>query len=895
MSEDSNQDISKIKKYNSVQIVDEMKTSYLSYAMSVIISRALPDARDGLKPVHRRIIYAMYKGGYDWSKQFRKSARVVGDVIGKYHPHGDQAVYDALVRLAQDFSMSVKLLDGQGNFGSMDGDRAAAMRYTETRLAKIAEYLVADIEKNTIDYQNNYDDTELEPTVLPAQFPNLLVNGAGGIAVGMATNIPPHNLGEIIDGTLAYIDNNEISIDELIKLIPGPDFPTGGLIIGKDAIKTGYKTGRGSIKIRGEIETEEEKKDKTLVVIKSVPFQTNKSLLIEKIALLVREKKIEGISDIRDESNKEGVRIVIDLKRGVSSEIIINQLYKYSPIESSFGFNTLAILNGKPELLNLKQFIKIFVEFREKILIKRTLFDLKKAKDRVHILIGLFVAIENIDEIIAIIRKSKNPNDAKTILQSKQWNFKKSKINKNILDVSDLSNKEQYYLSDYQVRAILELRLQKLTAIGHEEIDQEISDLYKLIIKYKQILNDRNALLTQIKNELKDIKSKFANPRKTKIINKIDNFDIEDVVQKEDVIITITNKGYIKRSPLSSIRVQKRGGKGKTGITTRDEDFVSQIFTANTLTPIFFFSSKGIVYKLKAWKIPEGSNQSKGKALQSILPLKEGHVITSIMPLPSDEATWAKMKIMFATAKGKVRKNSLLDFENIQSSGKIAMKLEENDTIVGIKIIEDDDDFLLSTEKGKSLRVQSKKLRLFKGRSSKGIKGISLKKDDKIISLSILKSVKISSDEARAYIKASRLEKDIDEPLEDESEKTKLVKLSKKQFDDFKNKEQYILTITENGFGKRSSAYEYRVSGRGGQGIINIITSERNGLVASTFTINHEDQIMLITDKGQAIRCNVKDIRITGRNTQGVRVFSLAKDEKVVSAARIEDATEENC
>ena len=894
MSKDSNQDNSKIKKYSSVQIVDEMKTSYLSYAMSVIISRALPDARDGLKPVHRRIIYAMYKGGYDWSKQFRKSARVVGDVIGKYHPHGDQAVYDALVRLAQDFSMSVKLLDGQGNFGSMDGDRAAAMRYTETRLAKIAEYLVADIEKNTIDYQNNYDDTELEPTVLPAQFPNLLVNGAGGIAVGMATNIPPHNLGEIIDGTLAYIDNNEISIDELIKLIPGPDFPTGGLIIGKDAIKTGYKTGRGSIKIRGEIETEEEKKDKTLIVIKSVPFQTNKSLLIEKIALLVREKKIEGISDIRDESNKEGVRIVIDLKRGVSSEIIINQLYKYSPIESSFGFNTLAILNGKPELLNLKQFIKIFVEFREKILIKRTLFDLKKAKDRVHILIGLFIAIENIDEIIAIIRKSKNPNDAKTILQNKQWNFKKSKINKDILDVSDLSNKEQYYLSDYQVRAILELRLQKLTAIGHEEINQEISDLHKLIIKYKEILNDRNALLTQIKNELKDIKSKFANPRKTKIINKVENFDIDDVVQKEDVIITITNKGYIKRSPLSSIRVQKRGGKGKTGITTRDEDFVSQIFTASTLTPILFFSSKGIVYKLKAWKIPEGSNQSKGKALQNIFPLKEGHMITSIMPLPSDEATWAKMKIIFATANGKIRKNSLLDFENIQSSGKIAMKLEENDSIVGIKIIEDDDDFLLSTEKGKSLRVQSTKLRLFKGRSSKGIKGISLKKDDKIISLSILKSVKISSDEARAYIKASRLEKDIDETPEDDTEKSKEVKLSKKQIEEFKNKEQYILTITANGFGKRSSAYEYRVSGRGGQGIISIISSERNGLVASTFTINHEDQIMLITDKGQAIRCNVKDIRITGRNTQGVRVFNLSKDEKVVSATRIEDSTEEN-
>jgi DNA gyrase subunit A len=895
MSEDLNKENSISKKFNSVQIVDEMKTSYLSYAMSVIISRALPDARDGLKPVHRRIIYAMYKGGYDWSKQFRKSARVVGDVIGKYHPHGDQAVYDALVRLAQDFSMSVKLLDGQGNFGSMDGDRAAAMRYTETRLAKISEYLVADIEKNTIDYQNNYDDTELEPTVLPAQFPNLLVNGAGGIAVGMATNIPPHNLGEIIDGTLAYIDNNEISIDELIKLIPGPDFPTGGLIIGKDAIKTGYKTGRGSIKIRGEIETEEEKKDKTLVVIKSVPFQTNKSLLIEKIALLVREKKIEGISDIRDESNKEGVRIVIDLKRGVSSEVIINQLYKYSPIESSFGFNTLAILNGKPELLNLKQFIKIFVEFREKVLIKRTLFDLKKAKDRVHILIGLFIAIENIDEIIAIIRKSKNPNEAKNTLQNKSWSFKKSKINKDVLDVSDLSNKkDEYRLSDHQVRAILELRLQKLTAIGHEEINQEITELYKLIVQYKKILNDRNALLTQIKDELKDIKTKFSSPRKTKIINQVGIFDIEDVVQKEDVIITITNKGYIKRSPLSSIRVQKRGGKGKTGITTRDEDFVSQIFTANTHTPILFFSSKGIVYKLKAWKIPEGSNQSKGKALHSILPLKEGHVITSIMPLPSDESLWAKMKIIFATANGKVRKNSLLDFESIQQSGKIAMKLEDSDSIVGIKILDDDDDFLLSSKKGKSLRVQSKKLRLFKGRSSKGIKGMSLKKDDKIISLSILKSVKITSDEAKSYIKASRLEKDVEETPDDENETTKIVTLSKKQIEEFKNKEQYILTVTENGYGKRSSAYEYRVSGRGGQGIINIISSERNGGVASTFTINHEDQIMLITDKGQMIRCNVKDIRITGRNTQGVRIFNLSDDEKVVSAARVEDSSEEN-
>jgi len=893
MSEDLNQ--KKIKKsYNSVQIVDEMKSSYLSYAMSVIISRALPDARDGLKPVHRRIIYAMYKGGYDWSKQFRKSARVVGDVIGKYHPHGDQAVYDALVRLAQDFSMSVKLLDGQGNFGSMDGDRAAAMRYTETRLAKISEFLVADIEKNTIDYQNNYDDTELEPTVLPAQFPNLLVNGAGGIAVGMATNIPPHNLGEIIDGTLAYLNNNEISVDDLIKVIPGPDFPTGGIIIGKEAIITGYKTGRGSIKIRGEIETEEEKKDKASVIIKSVPYQTNKSLLIEKIAFLVREKKIEGISDIRDESNKEGVRIVIELKRGVSSEIIINQLYKFSPIESSFGFNTLAILNGKPELLNLKQFIKTFVDFREKVLIKRTLFDLKKAKDRIHILIGLFIAIENIDEIISIIRKAKNPNEAKETLQNKEWNFKKSKINKEILDIADLSNIEKYHLSDYQVKAILELKLQKLTAIGHNEVNQEITELNIQIAQYKKILNDKNELTNQIKNELINIKSKFNTTRKTKIIDQIENLEIEDVVQKEEVIITITNKGYIKRSSLNSVKVQKRGGKGKAGITTRDEDFVNQIFTANTHTPILFFSSKGLVYKLKTWKIPEGSNQSKGKALHSILPLKQDHVITSIMPLPSDENLWKSLKIIFVTALGKIRKNSLLDFENIQTSGKIAMKLDPNDFIVDVKIINDEDDFLLCAKSGKALRVQSKKLRIFKGRSSKGIKGISLKKDDKIASLTILKSVNISSEEAKSYLKQSKADKESSENESDDNENIKDIQLSKKKIDEFKMKEQFILTITENGYGKRSSAYEYRVSGRGGQGIINIVTSERNGSVASTFTINHEDQIMLITDKGQMIRCNAKDIRVTGRNTQGVRIFSLSSGEKVVSSTRIEDSSLDN-
>ena len=675
------------KKIEIRNVTDEMKASYLSYAMSVIVSRALPDARDGLKPVHRRIIFAMYKGGYDWSKQFRKSARVVGDVIGKYHPHGDQAVYDALVRLAQDFSMSLTLLDGQGNFGSLDGDRAAAMRYTETRLAKVAEFLISDIDKNTVDFQNNYDDTELEPVVLPAQYPNLLVNGASGIAVGMATNIPPHNLGEVIDGTLKYIDNNEITIKELMKVIPGPDFPTGGIIIGQNDIIPGYEKGRGSIKIRGEIEVEEGSKDKKIIVIKSVPYQVNKTVLIEKIAELIRDKKIEGISDLRDESNKDGVRIAITVKKNVSEAIIVNQLYKFSPLQTSFGFNTLAINEKKPELLNLKQFIKIFVDFREKVLTKRTLFELKKAKDRTHILIGLFISIENIDEVISIIRKSKDPSEAKATLLKKVWSFQKSKIDKDVLEVNELSTKKEYQLSDHQVKAILELRLQKLTNIGHEEINSELQDLYKLIVKYKKILNDKKELQNLIKTELAEIKKKFAVPRRTKLVGAVENVDVEDVIQEEKVIVTVTNKGYIKRTPLTSIRAQKRGGKGKTGIVTREEDFVSQLFSVSTLTPVLFFSSKGIVYRLKAWKIPEGSNTSKGKALANIFPIKADAQISSILPLPYDESTWKDNFLIFVTSTGKIRKNSILDFENIQANGKIAMKLEKDDKIVSVKIV----------------------------------------------------------------------------------------------------------------------------------------------------------------------------------------------------------------
>ena len=873
------------KKIEIRNITDEMKSSYLSYAMSVIVSRALPDARDGLKPVHRRIIYAMYKGGYDWSKQFRKSARVVGDVIGKYHPHGDQAVYDALVRLAQDFSMSVTLLDGQGNFGSLDGDRAAAMRYTETRLAKVSEFLVSDIDKNTVDFQNNYDDTELEPVVLPAQYPNLLVNGAGGIAVGMATNIPPHNLGEVIDGTLKYIDNNDISIKELMKYIPGPDFPTGGIIIGKQDIVPGYEKGRGSIKIRGEVDVEEGLKDRKKIIIKSVPYQVNKTVLIEKIAELIRDKKIEGVSDLRDESSKDGVRIVIEVRKNISENVIINQLYKFSPLQSSFGFNTLAINEKKPELLNLKQFIKIFVDFREKIITKRTLFDLKKAKDRVHILIGLFISIENIDEVIAIIRKSKDPNDAKSLLLKKKWNFQKSKIDKNIINISELSTKDEYQLSDHQVKAILELRLQKLTAIGHDEINSELNDLYQLIVKYKKILNEKNELFNLIKLELNEIKKKIAVPRRTKLIGAVDSVEIENVIQEEKVIVTVTNDGYIKRTPLTSIKSQKRGGKGKTGIITREEDFVNQLFTVSTLTPVLFFSSKGIAYRLKAWKIPEGSNTSKGKALSNIFPITADAKISSILPLPLDESTWKDIFLIFVTSKGKVRKNSLSDFENIQANGKIAMKLEKDDQIISVKIVKKDEDIMFNTYSGKSLRINSGKIRLFKGRSSKGIKGINLKKDDRVISLTVLNHVKISSDESKAYIKKSRKD---DDDIEDTN-----FEISQKRFDELKIKEEFILTVTENGYGKRSSSYEFRESGRGGQGIINIITSERNGNVAASYSVKNDDDIMLITNSGQMIRCKVSDIRIAGRNTQGVRIFKVEDNDKVVSSVCLSDETEE--
>ncbi len=850
-------EVTKDLNIKPISMYDEMSSSYLSYAMSVIISRALPDIRDGLKPVHRRILYAMHKGGFDWSKQYRKSARIVGDVIGKYHPHGDQAVYDALVRMVQDFSMSLPLIDGQGNFGSIDGDPPAAMRYTETKLAKISQFLIDDIEKNTVSFKSNYDETEQEPTVLPAQYPNLLVNGAGGIAVGMATSIPPHNLGEIIDGTLALIKNKDIKVKELMKHIPGPDFPTGGVIIGKDIIREGYKTGRGSFKIRGEINVENLKNGKDRLVITSIPYQVNKSNLNEKIAELVRDKKIEGISDIRDESNREGIRVAIDLRRSVEPETIKRQLYKYTSIETSFGFNSLAIVDNKPKTCSLKDFLENFLKFREDVVIKKTKYDLKKAEDRVHVLLGLSVSVENIDKVIKIIRSSKNPEEAKNTLIKTKWKITKSA--KLIKLVDSKNYKGSYNLSETQVTSILELRLQKLTALGINEIEEEIKKLSELITKYKKIINSKTELLKVISNELSQIKEKFSSPRRTQIIDAVLNYNIEETIQKESVIITITLQGYIKRGALSNVKQQKRGGKGKTGIKTRDEDSVVQTLSVNTHTSVLFFSTEGLAYKVKAWKIPEGSAASKGKSLFNILPLKNHQSISSIMPFPDSDVDTKDMHIIFATSEGKIRKNDLEDFTSINASGKIAMKLDGNDKIIGVKICRDDQDIILSTKLGKCIRFESKKLRVFKGRSSKGIRGINLAENDTIVSLSIIDH--------------------------DSNKRAK----TKDQKSEIKAKEKFILSITENGYGKRTSHYDYRVTNRGGKGIIGIVNSQRNGNVSSSFPVFEGDQILISTNKGRVIRTAVKEIRIAGRNTQGVRIIKLTGDEKVVSAIKLDD------
>ncbi len=895
-SKDQNEDLKTGKEQSVIPILidTEMQNSYLDYAMSVIVSRALPDVRDGLKPVHRRILYAMHESGYEWNKQHRKSARVVGDVIGKYHPHGDQAVYDALVRLAQDFSMSVPLLDGQGNFGSMDGDRAAAMRYTEVRMAKISSFLLEDIEKETVDFRPNYDETESEPSVLPAKYPNLLVNGAGGIAVGMATNILPHNLGEVIDASIAYLKNTDVTFEEINQIIKGPDFPTGGTIIGIKGIKDSQSSGRGSIIVQAKSNIEEFKTDREAIVFTEVPYQVNKSSLLEKIAELVRDKKIDGISDLRDESDRQGVRVVVELKKGVISQVVLNKLYKFTALQSSYGVNSLALVNGKPKLMNIKEFIHHFIEFRKEIIRNRTRHDLGKARDRAHVLIGLAVAVANVDQIIEIIKSSKDPNEARTSLLKTKWLSNDiDDLLKLVDDPRQIKNEKEIYLTDEQAKAILELRLQRLTALGKDEIKSELSDLSNQINKFLSILRDREVLNDVINVELNEIKKQFAIPRRTEINEgEATDIDQEDLVQRSDMVVSVTNSGYIKRVPLNMYRAQKRGGKGRAGMKTNEEDFVTQVFTSSTHDNMLFFSSGGIAYKLKTWKIPESSPQAKGKAIINLLNLKDTESLSSILVLQENKQSNGNEYLIFATSDGSVRKNSLEDFKRIQANGKIAMKLDNNNAIVGVKLCSDEDDILLSTKHGKCIRTPVSKLRTTKSRSSVGVRGIRLTKDDKIISISVISHTDVSSAEAKAYLKMISKEKGMQEETESDDNDTDNsvsdIEISKDRYDELKAREQFILTVTENGFGKRSSSYQFRVSNRGGSGIMCIATSDRNGDVLASFPVNNDDDIMLITKTGQLIRCPVKDVRVAGRNTQGVSIFKTTKEEKVVSASRVE-------
>ena len=893
---DSNDQITKsVTKENTsisqIPIDDEMQKSYLDYAMSVIVSRALPDVRDGLKPVHRRILYAMHEAGYEWNKQHRKSARVVGDVIGKYHPHGDQAVYDALVRLAQDFSMRVPLLDGQGNFGSMDGDRAAAMRYTEVRMAKISKFLLEDIEKDTVEYRPNYDESESEPIVLPSKYPNLLVNGAGGIAVGMATNILPHNLGEVIDACIAYIDDQEISFEKINEIIKGPDFPTGGKIIGTKGIKDSQSSGRGSIIVQAKSSFEEFKSDREAIIFTELPYQVNKSSLIEKIAELVRDKRIEGISDLRDESDRQGVRVVVELKKGVIAQVILNKLYKFTPLQSSYGVNALALNDQKPELMNIKDFLRHFINHREEIISLRTRYDLNKARDRAHVLTGLAIAISNVDQVIEIIKNSKDPSSAKTELLKTKW---KSSDVKDILELIDdprqIKNDKDIYLTEDQAKSILELRLQRLTALGKGELEEELKVLSVNINEYLSILRDKNKLQSVIKDELDNIKQEFSSSRKTEIADhEVSDIDQEDLVQRSDMVISITNSGYIKRVPLEMYRAQKRGGKGRSGMKTNDEDFVTQVFTSSTHDNMLFFSSSGIVYKLKTWKIPESSPTAKGKAIINLLNLKQDDQLSSILVMPENKASKDDNFLIFATADGSIRKNNIDDFKNIQANGKIAMKLSDSNKIVGVKICTENDDVLLSTKEGKCIRTPVSKLRTTKSRSSIGVRGIKLAKNDSIISLSILSHLDVTSSEAKAYLKMNKATKeDSDDNEEDSREEIEDIKLSEDRFQEMKACEQFVLTVTENGFGKRTSSYQFRVTNRGGSGIMCITTSSRNGNVLASFPVGHDDDIMLITKSGQLIRCPVIDIRVAGRNTQGVSIFKTSDSEKVVSASRVE-------
>ena len=874
---------------SSIAIEDEMKRSYLDYAMSVIVSRAIPDVRDGLKPVHRRILYGMMDLGCDWNRPYKKSARIVGDVMGKYHPHGDSAIYDALVRMAQDFSMSLPLVDGQGNFGSMDGDKAAAMRYTESRMAKSAHALLTDIDKETVDYQPNYDGSEKEPEVLPAQYPNLLVNGAGGIAVGMATNIPPHNLGEVIDATCMLIDNPETTIDEMMTVCPGPDFPTGGIILGRAGAHSAMHTGRGSVIMRGKTEIEVDAKGKETIVIHEVPYQVNKARMIERIAELVRDKKIEGISDLRDESDKSGVRVVVEVKRDAMAEVILNQLFAFTPLQTSFGANMLALDRGKPRLMNLKDILAAFVDFREEVISRRTLYLLNKSRDRAHVLIGLAIAVANIDEVIAVIRGSKDPVEARDELMRRSW---KAGDVQALLDLVDDSGNEiidgEIRFTDAQARAILELRLQRLTGLERDKIDEELSGLAEDIKRYLEILGSREVLMKLLKDELLEMREQFAVPRRTAIEESEFEHDIEDLIPQEDMVVMVTMGGYIKRVPLSTYRAQRRGGKGRSGMAMRDEDETTQVIVANTHTPMLFFSSRGQVYKLKVYKLPLGTPQARGKALVNIFPLQEGETIENFMPLPEDESQWDDMHIMFATAKGNIRRNDLSDFHNVMSNGKIAIRLDDDDQLIGVLPCREDQHVLLAAKGGKCIRCPVSAVRVFKSRTSDGVRGMKLAKGDEVVSLSIIDGVELEIEERDAYLRYANAKRRAEgEEGEDETPTADGIQLSDERIAELEAAEQFILTLTENGFGKRSSAYEYRTTNRGGSGIVNIVTSERNGGIVRSFAVEDDDQIMLMTDKAKIIRCPVSGIRIAGRNTQGVTIFKTEKSETVISATYI--------
>ncbi|MGK6319828.1 DNA gyrase subunit A [Sphingomonas sp. DT-204] len=869
-----------------ISIVDEMKSSYLDYAMSVIVARALPDVRDGLKPVHRRILWSCQESGYVWNRSYRKCARITGDTMGKYHPHGNQAIYDALARLAQDWAMRVPLIDGQGNFGSMDPDPPAAERYTEARLAKVANSLLEDIEKDTVDFVPNYDGSEREPSVLPARFPNLLVNGAGGIAVGMATNIPPHNLGEVIDACLAYMDNGAITTEELMEIVPGPDFPTGALILGRSGCRSAYEGGRGSIIVRSR-HNFEQRGDRRSIVLTEIPYQQGKNALVERIAEAAKDKRVEGVSDIRDESNREGVRIVIDLRRDATPEVVLNQLWRHTPAQGSFPANMLAIRGGRPELLNLRDIIEAFVRFREEVITRRSKFELAKARERAHLLLGLVIAVTNLDEVVRIIRGSPNPAAARETLLAREWPVAEIAPYIRLVEAVEAEVEgDSYRLSELQVRAILDLRLHRLTALGRDEIGDELAELASSIAEFLEILANRAKLYEIMRTELIEVRDQFATPRRTEIAAAADGIEDEDLIEREDMVVTVTLEGYIKRTPLDTFRAQNRGGKGRAGMATKEEDVVTELFVTSTHTPVLFFSTLGRVYRMKVWRLPEGGANTRGRPMINLLPLASGETISTVLPLPEDENEWGKLHVMFATARGSVRRNSMDAFTNVPSNGKIAMKFEgedEDDRLIGVALLDENDDVLLATRQGKAIRFPGSDVREFQSRNSTGVRGMTLKDGDEVISLSILHRSGATQEEREDYLRYA--------PWKAERDGEPNMPLDR--FEHLRAHEQFILTVCANGYGKLSSAYEYRRTGRGGQGITNIDNIARNGPVVASFPATKAQQLMLVTDQAKLIRIPLGDLRVIGRGSAGVRLFSVAENEHVVSAARIEESEED--